>query len=104
MATSVDYITFVCEQLAPFGTIRSRRMFGEYIVYLQDKPILSVCDNTVFAKKLPDLQPLMAEAACGFPYPGAREHYILDIEDANLLQAVIPMLEKLTPQPKPRKK
>lgn len=104
MATSVDYITFVCEQLAPFGAIRSRRMFGEYIVYLRDKPILSVCDNTVFVKMLPQLRPLMAGADCGFPYPGAKEHYILDIEDTNRLQAVIPLLEKLTPQPKSRKK
>ena len=46
----------------------------------------------------------MAGADCGFPYPGAKEHYILDIEDTNRLQAVIPLLEKLTPQPKSRKK
>ncbi|MGN0560765.1 MAG: hypothetical protein ACI4K8_06895 [Candidatus Fimenecus sp.] len=25
-------------------------MFGEYMVYVNDKPILMVCDNTVFVK------------------------------------------------------
>ena len=55
MGTSERYIGFVCEKLERFGNIRSRKMFGEYMVYLNDKPILTVCDNTVFVKKLPQL-------------------------------------------------
>ena len=34
MATSADYLTFVLEQLPPLGVVRSRKMFGEYMVYL----------------------------------------------------------------------
>ena len=30
-------------------------MFGEYMVYVNDKPVLLVCGNTVYAKKLPQL-------------------------------------------------
>ena len=59
MATSVDYVEFVCEQIREFGEIRYRKMFGEYMVYLQDRPILLVCDNTVFVKELPELEILM---------------------------------------------
>ena len=59
MATSVDYVEFVCEQIREFGEIRYRNMFGEYMVYLQDRPILLVCDNTVFVKELPELEILM---------------------------------------------
>lgn len=51
MATSQDYLDFVLEQLPPLWSIRSRKMFGEYMVYLNDKPILMLCDNTVFVKK-----------------------------------------------------
>lgn len=50
MATTPEYNEFVCERLEPLGTVRSRKMFGEYMVYLNDKPIISVCDNTVFVK------------------------------------------------------
>lgn len=88
----------------PFGAVRSRKMFGEYMVYLNDKPIISVCDNTVFVKMLPELGEHLDDAERGFPYDGAKLHYILDIEDSELLSDVIPILEAVTPLPKPRKR
>ena len=36
-------------------------------------------------------------------YEGSKEHYMPDIDDAALLSELIPMLEKLTPLPKPKK-
>ena len=67
MATSAEYAAFVCEQIAPYGQVRSRKMFGEYMVYLEDKPVLLVCDNTVYVKKLfvsrPDRALIRARAA-----------------------------------------
>ena len=104
MATSKEYIDYVCEQVESFGDLRYRKMFGEYMVYLNDNPVLLVCDNTVFVKKLPELAALMSGAACGLPYEGTKEHYILDIEDRNLLARLLPLLETLTPLPKPRKR
>lgn len=103
MATSEEYARFVCEQLSGFGAIRSRKMFGEYVVYLNDKPILSVCDNIVYVKKLPVIAALMQNAACGVPYPSAKEHYILDIDNTELLHMLIPQLEAAASVPKPRK-
>lgn len=104
MATSVDYIEFVCEQLAGVGAVRCRKMFGEYMVYVNEKPLLLVCDNTVFVKILPELSGLMAGAETALPYEGGREHYILDIENQELARAVIAVLEPITPLPKPKKK
>ena len=100
MATSASYIAFVSEQLDRFGDVRTKKMFGEYMVYLGEKPIFVVCDNIVYVKKLPGLAALLAGAECGFPYDGAKEHYILDIEDSELLDRLIPQLYALTPQPK----
>ena len=71
MATTPEYNEFVCERLEPFGAVRSRKMFGEYMVYLNDKPIISVCDNTVFVKILPELAAYLNDAERGFPYEGA---------------------------------
>ena len=67
MGTSESYIGFVCEKLERFGNIRSRKMFGEYMVYLNDKPILTVCDNIVFVKKLPQLSDIMKIPIAVFP-------------------------------------
>ena len=104
MATTTEYMHYVCERLEAFGSICAKKMFGEYMVYLNDKPILSICDNTVFAKKLPEIEALMRNADCGLPYEGAKEQYILDIDDDALLQKLVPILEAVIPLPKPRVK
>lgn len=103
-ATSTDYIEFVAERVDKFGAIRTRKMFGEYMVYLNDRPIFTVCDNTVFVKKFPELSKIMNGSACGFPYDGAKESYILDIENDELLEKVVPLLGEIVPLPKPKKK
>lgn len=104
MATTVDFIEFVMEQLNGFVyEFRYKKMFGEYCVYANEKPILLVCDNTVYIKILPCLEPLMFRARTLEPYNGARPHYLLDIEDSELLAQVVPLLEQNTPLPKPRK-
>ena len=104
MATSESYIRFVCDQLHEFPAVSYHKMFGEYMVYVNDKPVLLVCDNTVFVKILPELEMLMQTAERGRPYPEAQNHYILDIENAELTRSAVDVLERVTPLPKPRKK
>ena len=62
MATSKDYIEFVCEQLEGVEGVTYKKMFGEYMVYVNAKPLLLVCDNTVMVKKLPEVAPLLHDA------------------------------------------
>ena len=99
IATTPEYLEFVLEQLPPLWSIRSRKMFGEYMIYLNDKPILTLCDNTVFVKKPPVLGDIMANSACGCPYEGAKEHYILDVEDHGLTERVLTLAEAATSRP-----
>ena len=103
MATTMDFVEYIMEQVAGFDA-RYRKMFGEYMVYISDKPILLVCDNTVFVKIWPCIEDLMQSADKGFPYTGAKEHYILDLDDAELVREVITRLKEVTPIPKKRKK
>ena len=104
MGSTQDFIEYVCEQIRDAGDVRYRKMFGEYMVYVNDKPILLVCDDTVFVKQVDVLRELMNGAETGFPYTGAKEHYILDIDDAGLSNAVVAVLEPLTSIPVPKKK
>ncbi|MED9917540.1 TfoX/Sxy family protein [[Eubacterium] siraeum] len=97
-------IEFVCEQLVGIENVRYKKMFGEYMVYVNDKPVLLVCDNTVYVKKLPEIEELMSGTECGVPYDGAKEHYILDIEDRELTAKAVEILERITPVPKKRSK
>ena len=104
MATTLDYIEYVCEQIMGIGELRYRKMFGEYMVYVNDKPILLVCDNTVFVKQLDVIANLMKDADTGTPYTGAKPHYVLDIDNREISRTVIEKLEEVTPLPKPKKK
>lgn len=104
MATTLEYTIYVCEQIHGVGLIRYRKMFGEYMVYINDKPILLVCNNTVYIKMLDCIEPLMQHASTGFPYRGAKEHYILDIDNGDFSKEIVQILEPITPLLKPRRK
>ena len=95
MATTRNYLDFVCTQLEEIWGIDYKRMFGEYQIYVNDKPVLLVCDNTVFVKNHPALAHLLAEAPEGLPYPGAKPQKILDVENRALTAQVIEILERV---------
>ena len=101
--TSPEYIEFVAERLSAFYDVRYKKMFGEYMIYVEDKPVITVCDNTVFVKMYPELSEIMKDAEIGKPYPSAKDCYILDIEDEVLCQKILPILIKKTPIPKKKK-
>lgn len=104
MACTADFIDLICNMLAPLGNVRSRKMMGEYVVYVNEKCVITACDNTAYVKKLPCIAGLMADAECGCPYSGAKEAYILDLSDARKVVEVIETLWGELPFPKPRKK
>lgn len=110
MATSEGFKDFVLECLeranAEFGTkfsFSSRKMFGEYCIYVVDKGVKKtlflVCDENVFVKKFPQLCEFALENeanfSTGFPYDGAKEHFIIDIENIEFLGTLLEILVPL---------
>lgn len=104
MATTKEYLDYVCTQLEGIRGVDYKRMFGEYQIYVNDKPVLLVCDNTVFVKNHPALAALLADAPEGAPYPGAKPQKILDVENRALTAQIIEILERVTPVSKRRAK
>lgn len=103
MACTTDFIEFICELLAPLGEVRSRKMMGDYVIYVNGKCVITACDNNAFVKKLPCIESLMVDAECASPYPGAKEAYILDLTDAGNTLKVIEVLWDNLPFPKSKK-
>lgn len=103
MASRLEFVKFVCSQLEESGDVRYRKMFGDYMIYIHEKPVVLVCDNIVYVKKHSEIAKLMREAETGFPYQGAREHYILDVEHKDRLLKVVSTLERVLPYPKNKK-
>jgi TfoX/Sxy family transcriptional regulator of competence genes len=104
VASDLDYVQYVIDQIKTNGTITYKKMFGEYLIYLNQKPVVMICDNTAFVKKLDCIKHLMANAETGFPYSGAKEHYIVNVDDGEHLSAVVMILENNAPMPKKKYK
>ncbi|MDE6340637.1 MAG: TfoX/Sxy family protein [Muribaculaceae bacterium] len=104
MACSPDFIEKICNVLSPLGEVRSRKMMGDYVIYLNEKCVITACDNIAYVKKLPCIAELMADAECSCAYPGAKESYILDITDSRKTLKVIETLWTALPFPKSKKK
>lgn len=99
MASSLDFVNYVCEQITGTGDITFKKMFGEYMVYINAKPIILICDNTVFVKMADCIKDEMNGAEVGSPYNGAKPHYILDIDNADFSRSIVTKLEGVTPIP-----
>jgi TfoX/Sxy family transcriptional regulator of competence genes len=103
MSSSREFAEFVCDQIKGTGEIKYQKMFGEYMIYVNHKPILLICDDTVYVKIKEETIKILKDAEKGFPYQGAKEHYILDVDQKELSKEVVLTLEKITPLPKKKK-
>ena len=103
MACSSEYIDFICEVLAPLGEVRYRKMMGDYVIYVNEKCVITACDNCSYVKKLDCIASLMADAETGHAYAGAKESYILDFSDQRKAREVVSALWEALPFPKKRK-
>lgn len=104
MACNKEYIDFLIDTLSPLGEVKARKMMGDYIIYVNEKCVITACDNCAFIKKLDCIAPLMADAETGKAYEGAKESYILDFSDAKKARKVISVLWESLPFPKKKKK
>ncbi len=72
--TERPVVESLAANLAVFGTVRIRPMFGEWMVYVDDAPAAIVGWSKLYLK-LAGLSEADAEALCGNveqPYPGAK--------------------------------
>lgn len=98
MASSAEFLHFVLECLESCEVKTSyKKMFGEYCIYLHNplpKPAFLLCDDCLFVKKYEFLHEILADFPCGIPFPKAREWYILDCENNEILMQVVEKLKE----------
>lgn len=104
MASSIEYVQFVCEQLRGAGEVTSRKMFGDYCLYCNGKVLGLVCDDVVYLKPTPVLEQKLPDAPHLPPYQGAKPQLVLEeLEDAAFLTELISEMWKELPYHKPKK-
>lgn len=103
MACTNEFLDFVCEILTPLGEVRTRKMMGDYVVYLNDKCVITACDDIPYIKKFECIASYMSDAETGCPYEGAKECYILDLGDQRKVREIISKLWESLPYPKSKR-
>jgi DNA transformation protein and related proteins len=70
MATEQGTIDELLDRLRGAGRVTARKMFGEFCLYLDDKPVALVCDDILYVKPTAEGRVLAAGATEAPPYPG----------------------------------
>lgn len=107
MASHQDFVDYVAEQLCEAGTIRSRKMFGEYGLYCDGVFFAVICDDQFFVKVTPTGEAAFPNLPKAPPYEGAKDYiWVEDVENRELMTELTRMTceaLKSKPQKKRRK-
>lgn len=106
MATELEFIEFLADQMAGAGEIAFRKMFGEYALYCDGKVVALVCDNQLFVKPTPGGRTHIGEPVEAPPYPGAKPYFLIEdaFEDREWIENLIRLTVRELPPPKPKSK
>lgn len=84
MASSKDYLDFILDQLSLVDGVSTRKMMGEYLVYVRGKLIGGIYDDCFLLKPLPAVIAMLPDAMHIAPYPAARKMVLVDKLDDKL--------------------
>ncbi len=105
MASKIEFVEFVADQLRQAGAITYKKMFGEYGLYCNGKIFAVICEDQLFIKITKagrNLCPKLSEAP---PYQGAKNYFLVeDVENQQLLTELVTATCEELPEPKPKKK
>jgi TfoX/Sxy family transcriptional regulator of competence genes len=92
MSTTHSTADFLLDQLSGRGTVRARKMFGEYALYYNDTVVALIYDNQLYVKKTEGGAKLLREIIEAPPYAKAKPHFLIDEslwEDREFLSELI---------------
>lgn len=105
MGTQAVTIAHILDTLSALP-LTSRKMFGEYALYLDGKTVAFVCDDTLFIKPTAGAVALLPDTERGPAYPGSKEYIIGSevLDDPELCIRVLRQVATDSPAPKSKVK
>ena len=77
-------------QLRESGSIRSRKMFGEYGLYCDDIFFAVICDDQLFIKVTPAGEAAFPNLSKVPPYAGANDYiWVEDVDDRDTMTCLL---------------
>jgi TfoX/Sxy family transcriptional regulator of competence genes len=103
MGTSAATIEHLLDTLSTLA-LSSRKMFGEYALYLDGKTVGFVCDDVLFIKPTASALALLPDIERGPAYPGSKDYVIGSevLDDPDLCCRVLQAVANDQPEPKPK--
>ena len=91
MASEINFVDFVLEQIKNSGEITAKKMFGEYGIYSDGKLFGLICDNKLFIKPTNSGRKFIVNVVEAPPYEGAKPSFLIEdkIEDSEWLSELI---------------
>ena len=104
MASDLEFVEFVVDQIENAGVISYRKMFGEYALYCEGKVVALICDNQLFVKPTKAGRSFIGNVVEAPPYPGAKPSFLIEehIDDRDWISNLVRLTERELPAPKPK--
>lgn len=108
MATRQSTVDALLDLVARAGDVSTRKMFGEYCVYLDGKPVALVCDDRLLVKPTAAGRGLVPGIEEVPPFPGCKPYLLVPTDDEGwaareTLCDLLQVTRDALPPPKPRR-
>ena len=77
MASSKEFVQYVCDQMSAAAPVTYKSMFGEYGLFAEGKFFAIICDNQLFFKPTEAGRAAFSLPECP-PYEGAKPYLLLE--------------------------
>lgn len=87
-----DLVEYIVEQAAHVGEVSAKKMFGDYCLYCDGKPVGLICDDVLYLKPLQQIEPLLhdGDRQTRPPYDVAKPHYVItDVDDRDYVSLLV---------------
>lgn len=106
MSTHKSFVEFVIDQIKDQGKVRSRRMFGDYCIYYDNKVVALCCDDKLFIKPTKAGKDFILsqnnkeDFTPSPPFEGAKDWYLIQdkIEDSDYINELITITSNELPE------
>lgn len=104
MASRLEFVEYIADQLCDAGKITYRKMFGEYGMYCDGKIFALICDDQFFIKITEAGRKMAPELEEAPPYEGAKPYFLIeDVDDRGFMTAFVRETCSALPMPAPKK-
>jgi TfoX/Sxy family transcriptional regulator of competence genes len=106
MASEQKFVDFITDQIGFSEQVTSKKMFGEYGLYFENKLFGLVCDNKLFIKPTQSGRKYINDVVEASPYPGAKPSFLIEekLDDREWLRKLVKITVNELPEPKQKNK